>query len=266
MSRKTTGWVLGVMIAIIPWQDASAQNARPSTEQLVYRLTQAPPIEREATVAYLLTLDAAQTEPAIWRALASELKRLDELRRHRRALAQKGAVLDDFPAEYHALVIEVISRSQDPIVVSALVGSLDTGRMAGRAMAKFDAVEVVREVLPIAEGQGDPHPGLIAGAMHALESALSAPSATRLSSDAVVRIRALARTRLAGLQDPMVVAAACGLAHATDDPGLKRRADRLADSAGELVEMGVSERFRAIVQKECRESAVRHKSGGGRER
>jgi hypothetical protein len=70
---------------------------------------------------------------------------------------------------------------------------------------------------------------------------LAGSGQSTLSTRSRQDILALARDRLAGIQDPAVIIAACKLAVATGDSALRQRVQQLGKERRELQAMGVSD-------------------------
>ncbi len=250
-------WPVATLIILSATATALCQDVPVAQRHLVDWLASGTQSEREAVVAYVRQLQPNARGHELDLALANELLRLDAERRRRRALS--GGELQaagDFPAEYHAALIEAVGSSVDPVIIPALVGAIDTGRMANRAIAKFGNA-AVRPVLAVALGRRasdgtEARPESISGALSTLTLIVSAAQPTELAPTVSAQIADVARERLTGTQHGSVLAAACELAIATREPSLRYRVDELATTPASIAASGVVDpRSIALVQRVC---------------
>jgi hypothetical protein len=258
LTLYATAWM-----AILPPCQSAGQEIPIPEQRLIYWLGHGTQSERQAVVAYVKTLGASQRSAALDGALADELKRLDAERRRRASLDREGILdLGDFPADYHAGIIEVLGESSRTVVIPSLTGALDTGWMAVRGLARFGAA-AADPVLKVARGEpgGDRSnnaPAVVFGALATLGLILDLPSRAQLPVALQQEIIDVARQRLVGKQHWMVVRAACSLAIATGDPVLRLRVEHIANSPSEIEAMGVSEqRWVGYVERACADAAKR---------
>ncbi len=239
--------VVGIMVSLLAAK-LYAQGLSP--EELVRAVQGTDQTLRENAVDYVNTrLALGQRTAQLDAALAAELNRLNRLNLDRRAAVRAGRQLkDDFPAEYHAAVIEAVSASSNPIAISSLVGALGTGGMVQRGLTTFGDEAVVpvvavasAETGPIMGGAPDATPPhVVADALSTLRLLLDQARA-RLSAQSIAAITTLAGNRLKGQQDPVVLIAACQLAITTGNARLRSRVEQLALDRQELGVMGVSD-------------------------
>jgi hypothetical protein len=250
INRHIAGCAL--LIALCSLYGVSARQITLTEAQVIELLNSGNQINGERAVVYIRKYYPREQRSArIDAALLRELGRLNEVRRQRREEDRAGKPLvGDFPAEYYRDVIELVSEPTRPTAIPALTGALGTGRMVDDALAKFGAqalppiLEIARSrVGTVSEGNaGDTPPEIVSDALTTLS--LIAPSAG-LPEASRAAIAGVARERLSGHQHPSVVIAACKLAIATKDPGLRQRVAQLADDDAQVTALGISDVHRA---------------------
>lgn len=234
---------LVTLSALLSPPQAPAQVVGVSEKHMVAWLDRGTQEEKEAVVAHLQRLPTARLSQNVVRALGAELRRLDGERRRR---AQDFAVVPpptEFPTAYHVAILRLLSSLDKP-PVQYLAGSLDTGWMAVRAVAKAQE-EAISPLVAVTAGRdplgsGEAAPDLVAGALSALGLILSDERA-QVSEQARDEAQRAVRQRLEGNQDWRVVSAACQAAAASGVSGLKQRALRLSSDRRSVEMLGVSD-------------------------
>ncbi len=227
-----------------------AQTATVSETQLVRWLESPQQAIRQGAVGYLLDhpVPPEERSASLDRALAQELTRLNDLLEARWQADRAGIPpADDFPSDYHADLIQLVSQSTRDTSIPALLGALGTGRMASEGLVRFGE-KAVPPLLVIARarvgliatgGSTDTPPHIVSEALHTLEALLRSSAPLRASSKA--EILQVVSGRLRTKQEVSVLSAACGLAVATGDAALRNRVQQLADDTREVVALGISD-------------------------
>lgn len=182
-----------------------------------------------------------------------ELGRVNAQFKLRWQMSRAGTPVNgDFPAEYHFDLIEAVSHSTNPLVISSLAAALGTGRRAQEGLAKFGE-QVAPVVLPLVQqtrltpgALDEPPPYVVADAIGALALTIERPEVVLSTPSRLAMIDA-ARQRLSGRQDPAVITAACRLAVATKDPGLRTRVQQLAQDRRQVTALGVTDEASAVL-------------------
>jgi hypothetical protein len=238
--RLQRRWGVPILVLLVAGFAASAQRrAFVADGVLIARLSDPMFAVREATVAHILRMKHEERGPALYRALAQELTRVNGLSSDATRRRHAGESLPATPrlAEYRGALIELVAASTDPSVLPGLLEALDSGPLAVRAIARFG-----RAALPplqaIATQQNPLNVHSVTGALRAL--ALIAEKET-LSAEERKGLIDIAGARTTGYQDPLTVGAACELAVALRDPDLRLRVWLLASNAGNVSALGITD-------------------------
>ena len=235
-----------------------AQERRASDEQLIQWLSSPQLRVREAAIAHIkANFQVNDRSEALDRAVASELVRLNKTNVARRLAGRDGnPPIDDFPAEHHANVIELVAQSSRTFALEPLVGALGTGRMAEEGIVRFGEA-ALPSLIGVARSStwshdayrpGDNAPHVTASALSALRRMI-ARADHKLSPSSKALVVAVAGERLRGRQDALIVAEACKLAVATADRGLRQRVEELASDRRAITTMGVADAQVTFVQR-----------------
>lgn len=242
----TMPMTLTLMCAVTAAADAQAPES--SQSALISDLKSTSETRRHEAVLYIRdNVQPPMRGEDLNRALVDELLRLNRIAADRVEEDRAGRLKGDFPADYHADLIQLVSQWSDPVAIPALTGALGTGRMVEEAIVKFGD-QAVPSLLSVASRKvglvttgmpGDTPPHVVAGALDTLSRLL----ATKAPVGAASRqsIAAMAGQRLTGKQEPSVIRAACKLAVATKDSALRGRVERLANDTREVKAMGVAD-------------------------
>jgi hypothetical protein len=138
-------------------------------------------------------------------------------------------------AEYQSVLVDLVTTSENPVVIPALVSALDTGGLVRRAVVRFGEA-ALEPVAKVAEEGWDT--AQVFGALNALAE-LSNEQRRDLSPPGRSRIEKVAAQRLVGQQHRIVAAAACRLAVATGSGSLREKVIMLANNPEEVRRLGI---------------------------
>lgn len=185
---------------------------------------------RELAVAQAMRIPHEQRSEALQRALAKELVRVNDLLKK-----------DKPPIElygYQSSLLDLVRLSMVAPSLTALVGDLGHGWNVIRGVAKFGE----EAVAPLVAATGSARVEVSTDAIRALQVVFEASRYAPLSERAKAQIVSVARERLFGRQNFLVVAEACGLAASLGDAQLKRRVEQLISDPSQAAQMGITER------------------------
>ncbi len=263
---STASLTLVCVLVFLPADIQSVMQSPPVSEaSIIDWIRSSDEQVRQGAVAYVLRhLSPDHYSEHVDRALADELGRLTRLATSRHETLRAGGTLhEDFPAEYHANLIEALSRSRRPLVIEPLAGALGTGRLAEEGIAKFgeQAIPHLVRVARLRVGSlrtgapGDTPPDVVAGALNSLRRLMSSHSSS-ISAKGRAEVLAVAMDRLRGSQEGVVVASAARLAVATGDRSARQRVEQLARDASSVATL-VNPSDTALVQRAAQEALTR---------
>ncbi len=218
--------------------------AQPTADQgqLARELETGTGDQRAAAVRAISRIPATQRSPAVLTALINEVARLAAERDERMTTLTNGGTVEPllpYP-EYRFAVLEPLTQSDDPRVITALMSFITSGGKVTRALAGFGELAVAEvEALALLDGSTAFDRGRISGALQTLQTMSQGPVRNPLTSASVQRLVEVARRRLTGVQHFLIVRAAVGLAVATGDPSLIQRVRAIAESETVIQEFGI---------------------------
>jgi hypothetical protein len=183
--------------------------------------------EREATMERVVEVKAITKSAALAKAIGAELVRMNAVLTERQRRIEAGVAVPEAPAtgEYLALLVQACAQSADPSVIDGLVGVIDTGWGAMRALARFGPTAFDRVLTVASSGT---KPMKVSGALITLE--LMNQTGT-LSPEHRARGADVIRTRLSGRQSSIVFSSAIRAAAASDVVDLRERVEAIASGA-----------------------------------
>ncbi len=175
----------------------------------------------------VVEVKAITKSAALAKAIGAELVRMNAVVIERQRRIAAGVTDPAAPAigEYLGLLIQACAQSADPSVIDGLVGAIDTGYGATRALARFGPAASDR-VLTVASS--DVESVKVSGALTTLELMNQVGT---LSPEQRARSANVIRARLSGQQSFIVFSAAIHAAAASEMADLRVRVEAIASGA-----------------------------------
>jgi hypothetical protein len=191
--------------------------------------------EREAAVKEIALIPPPQRNRETWIALGLEVGRLKADNRVRKRALITGDPVDPPSDEGEPLfqLIDLLTESQDPIVLPALVQCIGNGNRAMDAVAAFGEQAVANV---IAMSSDDP-----SAALRVLTKMLEKSTRHPLSTASRRQVIEIARQRLSDAREPAPFLTAIDLAVATGDISLIQRVQSFASNEATIRATGLSD-------------------------
>jgi hypothetical protein len=203
---------------------STAQRYDVSVREVLAVLEKGSLEEREEMMARVVKVRATAKSPVLAAAIAGELIRMNAVTAERQDRMRRGIPDPTAPGigEYKASLIQACTQTDDPVVIDALVGVINTGNMATRALARFGPLAFER-VAAVAEhgADGSKVSSALRTLMQMVELDNLPPVHKSKASD-------IARSRLTGPQRFIVFSGAINLATALGTPDLLEEVEEIA--------------------------------------
>jgi hypothetical protein len=246
-------WVLTVPAELPTPQGQSSGTVNLRDKEVLRVMQQGTLEQRQQAMHAVIDTGSMSRSPEIRRVVAAELERMNKVVEQRQDKIVRGESDPGAPdiGPYLGLLAEACSSTDDPVVIDALIGVIDTGNMVESAVARFDGIALDRVA---AVALSDAGPMKVSGALRVLTKMLDAGPKSAQERD---RILAIAQNRMERTQHPIIWGSAIRLAVATGLPGLQAKVEAIA--AGALILPGAEGPEGMDLVKRSAEAALKQK-------